>query len=168
MLAKGGLTLSQAEALTLGSDEAQRSILEQIENGSEASAEDIKGTLLDDRPTVALAIFPVEQYTGTITTDLFAEDETSYFDDAEQFMALQKEAVAELVKHHEESAAWVEVTQGWHIPEWQYRKARKNQKGRRSHQPRALGPRRDPGRSGQGPGSRRKPPRRLRRTRQRP
>ena len=129
LLAKGGLTLSQAEALTLGSDEAQRSILEQIENGSDASAEDIKATLLDDRPTVALAIFPAEQYTGTITTDLFAEDETSYFDDAEQFMSLQKEAVAELVKHHEESAAWVDVTQGWHIPEWQYRKVRKNQKG---------------------------------------
>jgi len=129
LLAKGGLTLSQAEALTLGSDEAQRSILEQIENGSEASADDIKSTLLDDRPTVALAIFPVEQYTGTITTDLFAEDETSYFDDAEQFMALQKDAVAQLVKHHEETAAWVDVTQGWHIPEWQYRKARKNQKG---------------------------------------
>jgi ParB family chromosome partitioning protein len=129
LLAKGGLNLSQAEALTLGSDEAQRGILEQIENGSEASAGDIKATLLDDRPTVALAIFPAEQYTGTITTDLFAEDETSYFDDAEQFMALQKEAVAELVKHHEEAAAWVEVTQGWHIPEWQYRKARKNQKG---------------------------------------
>lgn len=128
MLAKGGLTLSQAEALTLGSDEAQRSILEQIENGSEASAEDIKSTLLDDRPTVALAIFPVEKYTGTITTDLFAEDETSYFDDAEQFMALQKEAVEELRKHHEASAAWVDVTQGWHIPAWQYGKARKNQK----------------------------------------
>ena len=55
-LAKGGLTLSQAEALTLGSDEAQRSILEQIEHGCEASAEDIKATVLDDRPTVALAI----------------------------------------------------------------------------------------------------------------
>lgn len=129
LLAKGGLTLSQAEALTLGSDEAQRNILEQIESGSEASAEDIKSTLLDDRPTVALAIFPVEKYTGTITTDLFAEDETSYFDDAEQFMALQKEAVAELVKHHEASAAWVDLTQGWHIPAWQYGKARKNQKG---------------------------------------
>jgi hypothetical protein len=51
----------------------------------------------------------VEQYTGTITTDLFAEDETSYFDDAEQFMTLQKEAVAQLVKHHEASAAWLEV-----------------------------------------------------------
>lgn len=128
-LAKNVLTLSQAEALTLGSDEAQRDILEEIGRGSEFSAGDIKASLLDDRPTVALAIFPVEQYTGTISTDLFAEDEASYFDDAEQFMALQKDAVAELVKHHEASAAWVEVTEGWHVPEWQYRKARKNQKG---------------------------------------
>jgi ParB family chromosome partitioning protein len=47
--------------------------------------------VLDDRPTVALAIFPLEQYTGTITTDLFAEDETSYFDDREEFLRLQKE-----------------------------------------------------------------------------
>ena len=77
----------------MGSDEAQRSILEEIERGREVSADEIKATLLDDRPTVALAIFPLEQYTGTITTDLFAEDETSYFDDAEQFFALQKEAV---------------------------------------------------------------------------
>lgn len=129
LLAKGGLTLSQAEALTLGSDEAQRSILEDIGRGDEFSTEGIRRILLDDRPTVALAIFPVEQYTGTITTDLFAEDEASYFDDAEQFMALQKQAVAQLVKHHEASAAWVEVTDAYHIPDWQYRKASKRQKG---------------------------------------
>jgi hypothetical protein len=43
------------------------------------SADHIKETVLDDRPTIAAAIFPLEQYTGTITTDLFAEDETSYF-----------------------------------------------------------------------------------------
>jgi AcrR family transcriptional regulator len=35
------------------------------------SADDIRAALLDDRPTVALAIFPPEKYTGTITTDLF-------------------------------------------------------------------------------------------------
>jgi ParB family transcriptional regulator, chromosome partitioning protein len=49
--------------------------------------------------------------------------------DAEQFFALQREAVEELVKHHESSAAWVEVTQHHSITDWQYRKARKNQKG---------------------------------------
>ena len=128
-LTKGEITLSQAEALTLGSDESQRMILERIEGGYDDSAEDIKATMIDDRPTVALAIFPAENYTGTITTDLFAADETSYFDDAEQFLALQKEAVAQLVKHHEASAAWVELTESHHIPDWQYRKASKRQKG---------------------------------------
>ena len=128
-LTKGEITLSQAEALTLGSDESQRLILERIEGGYDDSAEDIKATMIDDRPTVALAIFPAENYTGTITTDLFAADETSYFDDAEQFLTLQKEAVAQLVKHHEASAAWVELTESHHIPDWQYRKASKRQKG---------------------------------------
>ena len=33
-LAKGSITLSQAEALTLGSDEVQRNVLEEIESGS--------------------------------------------------------------------------------------------------------------------------------------
>jgi ParB family transcriptional regulator, chromosome partitioning protein len=128
-LTKGLLTLSQAEALTLGSDEAQTRIVEQIAGGGDYSADEIRGALLDDRPTVSLAIFPPEKYTGTITTDLFAEDETSYFDDAEQFFALQREAVEELRKHHEASAAWVKVTEDYRLSDWQYRKARKNQKG---------------------------------------
>ena len=86
--------------------------------------------MLDNRPTVALAIFPLERYTGTITTDLFAEDETSYFDDGEQFLALQKEAVAQLVKHHEAQAAWVEVTEeSYRIPDWQYREAEEGETG---------------------------------------
>jgi len=128
-LTKGLLTLSQAESLTLGSDEAQTRIVEQITGGGDYTADEIRAALLDDRPTVALAIFPPEKYTGTITTDLFAEDETSYFDDAEQFFRLQKEAVEELRKHHEASAAWVTVTEEYRLSDWQYRKARKNQKG---------------------------------------
>ena len=105
------LTLSQAEAMTLGSDEDQQAMIEQIErNDGEYSAAYIRETFIDERPAVALAIFPLEQYTGTITNDLFAEDESSYFDDEEEFYRLQKEAVAQLVKHHEASAAWVEVT----------------------------------------------------------
>jgi len=128
-LSKDEVTLSLAEALTLGSDEAQRRILEQITGGGDYTADEIRGALLDDRPTVALAIFPPEKYTGTITTDLFAEDETSYFDDAEQFFALQKEAVEELRKHHEVSAAWVKVTEDYRLSDWQYRKAKKKQKG---------------------------------------
>jgi ParB family chromosome partitioning protein len=128
-LTKGVITLSQAEGLTLGSDEAQTRIVEQIVGGGDYSADEIRAALLDDRPTVALAIFPPEKYTGTITTDLFAEDETSYFDDAEQFFALQKEAVEELRKHHEANAAWVKVTEDYRLSDWQYRKAKKKQKG---------------------------------------
>jgi ParB family chromosome partitioning protein len=41
---------------------------------------------------------------------------------------LQKEAVAELVKHHEASAAWVDLTESYSIPDWQYRKAGKREK----------------------------------------
>ncbi len=128
-LTKGVISLSQAESLTLGSDEAQTRIVEQIVGGGDYSAEEIRAALLDDRPTVALAIFPPEKYTGTITTDLFAEDETSYFDDPEQFFGLQKEAVEELKKHHEASAAWVTVTEDYRLSDWQYRKAKNKQKG---------------------------------------
>ncbi len=128
-LTKGEITLSQAEALTLGSDEDQETLIESIRSGGELSVDYIKDTLLDERPTVALAIFPVEKYTGTITTDLFAEAETSYFDDHEQFHALQQEAVEELRKHHEASAAWVTVTEDYRLSDWQYGKAKKKQKG---------------------------------------
>ena len=83
-LADGVVNLSQAEAMTLGGDEDQQTMIEQIERGDcEFSAAYIRDTLIDERPAVALAIFPLEQYTGTITTDLFAEDETSYFDVAQ-------------------------------------------------------------------------------------
>jgi ParB family chromosome partitioning protein len=128
-LALGIIGLSQAEALTLGTDEMQRTILEEIERGIAFSADDIKATALDDRPTVASAIFPLEQYTGTITTDLFADDETSYFDDWAEFSRLQKEAVAQLVKHHEISSAWVEVTEEYRIPHWQYDEADEGEQG---------------------------------------
>jgi ParB family chromosome partitioning protein len=127
-LSKGQINLAQAEALTLGSDEAQIQLLAQLDN-RDYSADDIRGHLLDDRPTVALAIFPAERYTGTITTDLFAAKEESYFDDGEMFFKLQREAVEELRKHHEATAEWVKVTEEYRIPEWQYRKAKKKEKG---------------------------------------
>jgi len=128
-LALGIVNLSQAEAMTLGSDQMQQGIVEEIERGSGFSADEIKATVLDDRPTVTSAIFPLERYTGTITTDLFAEDETSYFDDGEEFLALQKEAVAQLAKQQETMAAWVEVTESYRIPDWQYRKADEGEQG---------------------------------------
>ena len=127
-LQKADIRLAQAEALTLGGDDMQRRLLESIAQGEELSAGAIRSFLLEDRPTVALAIFPFERYTDTLTTDLFADSENTYFDDAEQFFALQREAVAELVKHHEASAAWVDLTESYSIPDWQYRKAGKREK----------------------------------------
>ena len=127
-LRNADLSLAQAEALTLGGDDMQCRVLESIAQGEELSAGAIKSFLLEDRPTVSLSIFPLERYSGTVTTDLFAYSETSYFDDAEQFFALQREAAAELVKHHESSAAWVDFTESYSIPCWQYRKAGKREK----------------------------------------
>ena len=45
------------------------------------------------------------------------------------FSRLQKEAVAQLAKHHEASAAWVEVTEDYRIPDWQYREAEEGEQG---------------------------------------
>ena len=60
------------------------------EQGESLDAEDVRHYLLREKPTVAMAIFAKEIYTGSFTTDLFAADETTYFDDADQFLTLQK------------------------------------------------------------------------------
>lgn len=121
------ITLAQAEALTLGTAEEQGELLDRID--SDWSADEIRENLTDRRPCVADAIFPLERYTGTITTDLFAEGETSYFDDADQFMELQREAVNTLAEHHRATAAWVEVTDNWRIETWPYEAAPEGQRG---------------------------------------
>lgn len=129
-LEAGAISLAQAEALTLAPDAMQREILHEIERGhDECSAASIRCMALDEQPCVGDAVFPLERYTGTITTDLFAEGETSYFDDVEQFHALQKEAVAELAERYRGEAAWVEVSEGWRIPMWQYDEAPSGEPG---------------------------------------
>ena len=42
-------------------------------DGLHYDADEIRDMLLDQRPSVALARFPLEQYQGTYTTDLFGE-----------------------------------------------------------------------------------------------
>jgi hypothetical protein len=79
--------------------------------------------LLEQRPSVALARFPLEQYQGTCTTDLFGEDDTTYFDDVEQFFTLQRQAVAAVAEDYAQKAEWVEVTEHYSIPRWHYRQA---------------------------------------------
>jgi ParB family chromosome partitioning protein len=122
-LESGALTLAQAEALTLGTHEAQRDLVQRLADGFHYDADDIRNILLERRPSVALARFPLEQYQGTFTTDLFGEDDTTYFDDVEQFFTLQRQAVAEMVEAYAATAEWVEVTEHYHIPRWHYRQA---------------------------------------------
>lgn len=124
------INLARAEALTLGGHEAQRGIIEEIERGGDDhSAAAIREHLIDDRPSVAMAVFPLDHYTGTITTDLFAESETSYFDDAPQFLELQRQAVEKLAKAYEGKADWVEITKAYRIPAWQYEEAAEGEQG---------------------------------------
>jgi ParB family chromosome partitioning protein len=120
-LAGGQITLAQAETLTLGTHEVQRDLVARLVDGCEYGADDLREIILEQRPSVALARFPLEQYRGTCTTDLFAEDAATYFDDLEQFFALQRQAVAGLAERYAETAAWVEVTEHYHIPRWHYR-----------------------------------------------
>lgn len=123
-LREGAITLSQAEALTLGVADAQRQVLGEIERGyGECDAESIRAHFTDGRPSAAMAIFPLERYTGTMTTDLFQAEETSYFDDAAQFAALQQEAVTALAEGYRAKADWVEVTTNYRIPDWQHEEA---------------------------------------------
>ncbi|HEY5305591.1 MAG TPA: ParB/RepB/Spo0J family partition protein [Pseudolabrys sp.] len=120
-LRTGEITLRIAEALTLGTPQQQRSVLEAIRAGEEAGPEDIRAMLVEQKPSVALAIFPREQYTGTITADLFADETTSYFDDVDQFLTLQRGAVEQLAEEHRQSASRVEVFELYSVPWWQYR-----------------------------------------------
>ncbi|MGE0132411.1 MAG: ParB/RepB/Spo0J family partition protein [Blastocatellales bacterium] len=123
------ISLSQAEALTIGADEDQKRFVEDIGRGQCHSPDWIKSRLIGKRPSVADAIFLLDRYSGTFTTDLFATEETRYFDDAEQFLSLQKEAAAELAERHRATAAWVEVTEDWHLRDWQYEEAPEGESG---------------------------------------
>lgn len=120
-LSDGKLTLSQAEALSLGSHDAQNKLLERIETGWDMDGEDIRGNLIGRAPSLSMAIFPKEEYKGTLTTDLFAEDETTYFDDAEQFFALQKQAAEKLVADYEREHDFAELVEG-NFPHVAFRK----------------------------------------------
>jgi len=128
-LRKGNLTLRVAEALTLGTEKQQQMLLEHPDREA-LDADSIRDMLLRGKPSVAMAIFPKDKYTGSLTTDLFAEDETTFFDDVDQFLILQKEAVEELAQMHRKSAAWVEVFNLHTVPWWQYREATKKERSR--------------------------------------
>ena len=125
----GTITRTVAEALTLGSREQQRMVLDGIDSEYPPDAEEIRSMLVGGKPSVSMAIFPRERYTGTLMTDLFADDETTYFDDVDQFLALQRQAVEELAEEWREKAAWVEILNLYTVPWWHYRAAEGEESG---------------------------------------
>lgn len=69
-------------------------LLPEVIDGWYESLGDIKERPVGERPLVAMVIFPKEQYTGQYKCGFFAEDQTTYFTDSEQFFDSQR-AVAE-------------------------------------------------------------------------
>jgi len=128
-VSKGELSLSLAEALTLASHDQQQAVLAEIGEGAEFDAIDIRRMLLHDRPTMAMAIFPLERYEGSFTADLFGEADTTYFDDVEAFRRLQAEAVSELEEELKAKSAFVDRYDAMYVPWWKYRKRQKGEKG---------------------------------------
>jgi len=124
LVREGEFSLSVAEALTLATHDQQRALIERLEQGYHYDADDVRGMLTGEKPAVSLAIFPMDTYTGTVTADLFADDDNTFFDDAEQFFRLQSQAVEALAAHHRETgAAFVDVLTESYAPWWQYREA---------------------------------------------
>ena len=72
----------QAEAFTVGTHEEQDGFLPDVISGYYSTPAEIKDRLICEMPTLAMAIFPKEEYSGDYTTDLFGKAETTYFNDA--------------------------------------------------------------------------------------
>jgi ParB family chromosome partitioning protein len=121
------VSLSVAEALTLARAETQKAWLKDLKRNPGIDARYLRSRILEEKPSAAVAVFPLEKYQGTYTKDLFAEKDATYFDDREQFMTLQREAVEGLAEQHRANAAWVEVNTDHSVSWWQYRQAKKKE-----------------------------------------
>jgi ParB family transcriptional regulator, chromosome partitioning protein len=121
---EGEISLAAAEALTLGNAEQQRAALARLDSSYRYDADDIRDWLTGEKPALSLAIFPLESYEGTTTSDLFADEDSTVFDDAEQFHRLQAEAVEALAAQHRAAgAAFVDILTENYAAWWQYREA---------------------------------------------
>lgn len=121
-LREGELSLSEAEALTLGSPDQQREALEWALRDHWVDADAIRRHFLDAKPSVADALFPLDAYSGTVTADLFATDEGTYFDDVEEFLRLQEGAVEARAAAYREAGHSVEIIRDPYVSWWQYGK----------------------------------------------
>jgi ParB family chromosome partitioning protein len=124
---KGELSLSIAESMTLGTEDQQQALLNDIKEGADLDRDAIREMLLTQKPSAALAIFPLEKYAGTFTRDLFGDEESTFFDDVDQFFVLQSEAVEALAEKHCKKAAWVNVLNTYAVNWWLYREAEKGE-----------------------------------------
>ena len=123
------ITLAQAEALAIGSKEAQNDVLDDIINGYCTSTDEIRETLVGNLPTLSMAKFPKEQYTGTFTQDLLAEEDATYFDDVDQFSELQKQAAENLVAEYAQTHDWAELEEGYSFSRYRFNQAEEGEKG---------------------------------------
>src|SRR5712671_1326089 len=109
--------------MTLATEDQQCGLLKDINEGADLDRDTIREMLLTQKPSAAIAIFPLEKYTGTFTRDLFGDNESTFFDDVDQFFALQNEAVEALAEKHRKKAAWVDVLGTYAVNWLQYRLA---------------------------------------------
>lgn len=120
-LANKEISLSVAEALAVGTMEQQDEALEDVLSGYLDSVGDIKERFFGNLPSVADAIFPKELYTGTYATDLLSDDKSTFFNDVDQFLTLQRAAAENLVKEYQEKREWVEFVEG-SFHSWQFKR----------------------------------------------
>jgi ParB family transcriptional regulator, chromosome partitioning protein len=119
------VSLSVAEALTLAAPKEQKAWLRDLKRNAGLDARYVRSLILEAKPSAAIAIFALEKYQGTYTKDLFAEKDATYFDDKDQFVILQKEAVDALAEQYRRSFSWVELNTEHSVSWWQYREAKK-------------------------------------------
>ena len=120
------IDLSLAEALSIGTSEQQSELLGDVLSGWIDTVSDLKEKLVGELPSVADAIFPKEQYTGTYTTDLFSDDKTTFFNDIDEFIALQRAQAEKWAEDYRKTREWVEIIEGRFSP-WQYEEAEEGQ-----------------------------------------
>ncbi len=128
-LAEKKITLAQAESLTIGKPEDQDEVLDDVIEGYYTAPDEIKDKLVGDLPTLSMAIFPQELYTGTFTKDLLAEADSTYFDDVEQFETLQKQAAEQKVAEYAATHDWAVLEEGHRFNKWEYGEAEDGEKG---------------------------------------